>query len=155
MRKPFNVEAAKSGAKVVTRDGKPARILVYDLKDENYKLAVAIQTQSEEPYSEEVYSFTEDGRYNKKSPNYKDLFIEEEPTIRPYANAAEMDADIIKHGCIVMSKNSKDRRSIRSYHEVYVALGGLKAIQTYECLFKMYTWLDGTPCGIMEGGEDE
>lgn len=40
--KPFDLEAAKAGAKVVTREGGEARIICFDLVDENFPLAVAV-----------------------------------------------------------------------------------------------------------------
>lgn len=152
MRKVFNIEKAKAGAKVVTRDGRHARILAYDLKDEDYKVAIAIQ--SEESYSEEVYSFTEEGKFylNGKQSD-KDLFIEEEPTIRPYANAEELDEAVKKHGVIL--KNSFGRRlTITGYDDKNVSVGMVSGCK-YETLLKSYTWIDDTPCGVWEGGDNE
>ena len=37
MLQSFNIEAAKAGAKVVTRSGKPARIVCFDRVDEKWK----------------------------------------------------------------------------------------------------------------------
>lgn len=34
--KPFDLEASKAGAPVMTRDGRPARILAFDVKSEKY-----------------------------------------------------------------------------------------------------------------------
>ena len=38
IQKPFNVEAAKNGAKVETRDGDSVRILCYDRKSNNLNI---------------------------------------------------------------------------------------------------------------------
>lgn len=42
--KPFDLEAAKAGASVMTRAGRPARILAFDLKAEECPIVVAIET---------------------------------------------------------------------------------------------------------------
>ncbi len=42
--KPFDLEAAKAGAPVMTRDGRPARILAFDLKADEYPIAAAIES---------------------------------------------------------------------------------------------------------------
>jgi hypothetical protein len=42
MYKKFDLEAAKNGAPVITRDGKPARIICFDLKYGKYPLGVAV-----------------------------------------------------------------------------------------------------------------
>lgn len=58
---PFNVEKAKKGAKVITRDGKPARILSYDLKGNPYSIVAAI---TDENGREQVENYTIDGRFD-------------------------------------------------------------------------------------------
>ena len=43
--KPFNLEQAKAGAPVCTRDGQPARIVCYDCKrDKNYPILALIES---------------------------------------------------------------------------------------------------------------
>lgn len=147
MRKAFDIEKAKAGAKVVTRDGRHARILAYDLKDEDYKVAIAIQ--SEESYSEEVYSFTEEGKfYLNGEQSDKDLFIEEEPTIRPYANAEELDNAIKEHGMFVINRITNERKAIIAYSNIEIET--ITTEESYKGFFISYTWLDGTPCGVLK-----
>lgn len=70
--KPFNLKAAKAGAKVVTRDGHPARILCTDCKDENrYTVIASIMHRGEE--SVERYSV--DGEWYRGKENDLDLFM--------------------------------------------------------------------------------
>lgn len=46
--KAFNLEAAKAGAPVQTRDGRPARIVCFDRKNtDGYKLVVLIEEKTE------------------------------------------------------------------------------------------------------------
>lgn len=76
----FDVEKAKNGAKVVTRNGLPVRIGFYDLKGGEFPIAGAVK---EKDNTEAVRSFTMKGRhysYDKDSPY--DLFIEEEVKTR-------------------------------------------------------------------------
>lgn len=56
--KPFDLEAAKNGAKVVTRDGHAVRIICYDRKNEVYPI-VAIVGENEDS----VFSYSSGGRY--------------------------------------------------------------------------------------------
>lgn len=59
--KPFNLEAAKAGAPVVTRNGGTARILAFDFDHPDYSLAVAV---TDEKIGQEFLSeYTERGGY--------------------------------------------------------------------------------------------
>lgn len=58
--KPFDLEAAKAGAPVMTRAGRPARILAFDLKaDDECPIVVAIET--DDGKSEVVRTYTKYG----------------------------------------------------------------------------------------------
>ena len=63
--KPFNLEAAKSGKPVCTRDGRKARIICFDLKNEEYPIVAAIWNDS----SETILCYTINGEIIKG--NYK------------------------------------------------------------------------------------
>lgn len=60
--KPFNLEAAKAGKPVCTRDGKPVRIISFDRKrllgEQNYPIVALITEDSD---TELVYGYTENG----------------------------------------------------------------------------------------------
>ncbi len=60
--KPFDLEAAKAGVPVMTRDGRPARILAFDLKADEHPIAAAIETHDGK--YEVVRAYTECGNYN-------------------------------------------------------------------------------------------
>ena len=55
---PFDLEAAKAGAKVVTRDGRPARIVCFDLANRHDHIAAALDCGE----FESVWMFTPEGR---------------------------------------------------------------------------------------------
>ena len=74
-RIPFDAEKAKKGAKVVTRNGLPVRIGLYDVKGASFPISGAVT----EDDTEVVRSFTKEGRhYAFNVDSDYDLFIEEE-----------------------------------------------------------------------------
>lgn len=151
MRIPFDIESAKSGAKVVTRDGRPVRILDYEVKRGIFKIGAAVTMNDE---GEELLCvFTEEGKYFSETPDDNDLFIEYGPQYRPYSNAEEMDAAIKEYGLVVKNLNG-GRLVITSYDDENVSVGGRVPTQ-YVTFLMYYKWIDGTPCGVQEGGDDE
>lgn len=73
--KPFTIEEWENGAEVVTRAGRPVRILCTDVKCQNgYPIVAVIE---DEEY-EHVHVFTEEGHYNDECDDEFDLVIVEE-----------------------------------------------------------------------------
>ena len=71
---PFSVEKAKAGAKVVTRCGKPARIVDYAIKDKNHPILGLV----DDGLYEVPETFTNEGMVVGDSVDSEyDLFIEE------------------------------------------------------------------------------
>lgn len=73
IQKPFNVEAAKKGAVIETKGGKPVRIVCYDRKD-SYPIIALVDYGTFEDYN--TYSIK--GEYLHGNPNTEDLVIVEE-----------------------------------------------------------------------------
>lgn len=74
---PFDIEKAKQGAKVVTRDGHDVRILCFDRNSDEYPIVVLIQKKDDGDDGVETY--TKNGKYvtaGDESDN--DLMIAEE-----------------------------------------------------------------------------
>ena len=70
--KRFNLELAKKGHPVCTRDGYPARIICWDLKDKDYPIVALIDTYGDEQPSK----FTSEGKYSVKlEETAYDLFM--------------------------------------------------------------------------------
>ena len=67
----FDIEAAKNGAKVVTRDGKPVDILCYDARTENGSIVALIHKGNKDSVS----IYYENGKIFKHSDDDRDLFI--------------------------------------------------------------------------------
>lgn len=150
MRIQFDIAKAQAGAKVVTRDGRTVRIVAYDM-DCRYPICAIIRSQEGTEYPE-VY--LKNGRYDEDGiENNCDLFIEDESKYRPYANADEMDEAIKVHGMFVINRLTDVRQAIIAYSNLEVATSATK--QSYKAFLNSYTWLDGTPCGVKEGGDDE
>lgn len=71
--KPFDLEAAKAWAPVIQRCGRPARILDFALKNEDYPLAVVY---TDEHNDEHVTEFSVEGKYyDHTSKDYRDLMM--------------------------------------------------------------------------------
>ena len=73
--KPFNLEeyCKNPPKKVVTRDGRNARIICTDVKS-RYPIAAAVE-ESECGCSEGVHVYTKDGRFFNSRPTVSDLFF--------------------------------------------------------------------------------
>lgn len=76
--KDFDVEKAKQGAKVLTRDGHSVRILSYDIKSKYSPILAAI---SEDDGSEEVMQYDEDGEPDEADREELWLHIVEEEEV--------------------------------------------------------------------------
>ena len=73
--KPFDINEAKNWAKVVTRDGRPVRILCCDRKSNRPIIALV-----DEGTTEECHTYPADGRENiDSSPSKDDLMLVEQP----------------------------------------------------------------------------
>ena len=73
MRK-FNLEEAKVGKPVCTRDGRKTRIVCYDLKVIDTPILALI----EESGQEKVYCYHSNGKYYKEKDTDNDLFMASE-----------------------------------------------------------------------------
>lgn len=71
--KPFDLEAAKAGAPVCTRDGRKARIICFDRKFERYPIIALIDNSNAE--EETVISYANDGLYLGVQTSNYDLFM--------------------------------------------------------------------------------
>ena len=69
--KPFNLEEAKAGKPVCTRDGRPARIIEFNMKDENFPIIAIVSCD----VVEIVGTFTLQGSYYKDIKSPKDLMM--------------------------------------------------------------------------------
>jgi len=70
--KPFDLEAAKQGKPVCTRDGRKARIICFDMNSFNNHIIVALIT--EENGTESIYSYTSEGKW-KETKTENDLMM--------------------------------------------------------------------------------
>ena len=70
---PFDLEAAKQGKPVCTRDGRKARIICFDYQNEN---PIIVLIQSEDGKGEDIYEFKQDGKvYNNGLETVYDLMM--------------------------------------------------------------------------------
>lgn len=71
--KPFDLEKAKAGAKVCTRNGLKVEILRFDVKNPNYQIAALITDENGVEYYQ---NYTKDGKYyGSKTEDHRDLIM--------------------------------------------------------------------------------
>ena len=70
--KPFDLNSAKAGKPVCTRDGRKARIICFDMNSFNNHIIVALIT--EENGTESIYSYTSEGKW-KETKTENDLMM--------------------------------------------------------------------------------
>ncbi|WP_394265436.1 hypothetical protein [Bergeyella zoohelcum] len=68
--KKFSLKKAKEGAEVVTKEGKVAKILLFDRSSKDFPLVVIIENKM-------VYYYTNEGKFYKDKPSDKDLRMKE------------------------------------------------------------------------------
>ena len=69
--KPFDIQKAREGKPVCTRDGRKARILAFDLKNDEYPIVAAVENDS----SEILLSYTMNGEIANGVESDKDLMM--------------------------------------------------------------------------------
>ncbi len=68
--KKFNLKKARSGADVITKSGKEAKILLFDRNSRVFPLVVIIENKN-------VYYYTEEGKFYEDKPSDNDLRMKE------------------------------------------------------------------------------
>lgn len=71
--KPFDLEAAKAGKTVCTRDGRKVRILCYDLKGAEYPIVALVEAH--DYLDESISTYDRNGRFDHDRENKNDLMI--------------------------------------------------------------------------------
>ena len=71
--KPFNLEQAKAGKPICTRDGRPARIICFDAQNEDFPI-VALITDDEGDETPETYT-AHGGYYTNAGQRDSDLMM--------------------------------------------------------------------------------
>lgn len=153
MRKiEFDLEKAKAGAKLITRDGRPVRIVCWDTLGTQYKILALVENIEDE--KEEIFTYSIDGKfYLDNDESRLDLFIIEEPNVRPYTNADEFLKDMKEYGSFVKDKDLNSYYAVLEFNDREVFVGIRKYF--YSDLKDIFTWQDGSPCGVCEEGTDE
>lgn len=73
--KPFDLEAAKAGKPVCTRDGRKARIICFDAKRKDGKNIIALIPSKEYPGFEDLVAYPNNGNYHGGHDNDGDLMM--------------------------------------------------------------------------------
>lgn len=90
--KPFDIELAKAGHPVCTRDGKPVRIICYNRKNTKYHIMALIDKGD----SEDIVSYIRQGTFYSHGKEHKnDLFmaaVKKEGWVNVFINASYFDS---------------------------------------------------------------
>lgn len=98
--KPFNLEEAKAGKPVCTRDGRPARLIYQDLQGE-YPFVFAIT--SKDGVNEKVREYNYSGQYYDSEESKHDLcMVTEKKTV--WVNLYAKDGDIPSAGVTYLTE---------------------------------------------------
>ena len=73
--KPFNLEAAKAGKLVCTRDGRKVRIICFDAKRKDKKSIIALVPSKDYPGFEDLIAYPNNGNYYGGHENDGDLMM--------------------------------------------------------------------------------
>ena len=73
--KPFDLEAAKAGKPVCTRDGRKARIICFDAKSKDEKNIIALVSSKDCPGFENLIAYPNNGNYYRGYENNGDLMM--------------------------------------------------------------------------------
>ena len=73
--KPFDLEAARSGKPVCTRDGRKARIICFDAKRKDEKNIIALVPSKDYPGFEDLITYPNNGNYYGGYENDGDLMM--------------------------------------------------------------------------------
>ena len=117
--KPFNLEQAKAGAPVCTRDGQPVRIVCYDLKGhKNYPILTLVES----PVGvEATVSYALNGHHSLDSETGLDLMmasVKREGWVNLYACHSGVTAT---DQCTLYQSEKEARSQILKGNGVYVA----------------------------------
>ena len=87
--KPFDLEAAKAGKPVCTRDGRKARIICFDAKRKDEKSIIALVPSKDFLGFEDLIAYTNNGNYHGGHENDGDLMMlpeKKEGWVNVYSN---------------------------------------------------------------------
>ena len=109
----FNLEKyiANPSRKLVTRDGRNARIVSTDRRYENYPIVALVQI-SDNYINEEVYTYSKDGEFEVEQSTRHDLFFAPEKH-EGWVNVYKEGTNRYLEGCICVTKEEAKR--IRGY----------------------------------------
>ena len=117
--KPFNLEQAKAGAPVCTRNGQPARIVCYDLKGyKNYPILALIENTVG---AESTISYALNGHQSLDSETGIDLMMASVKR-EGWVNLYTLHSDVTTTDQYALYPSEKEARSqVRKGKGVYIA----------------------------------
>lgn len=80
--KPFDLEKAKAGAKLVTKDGRPVRIICWDKLDDDNTYPIVALVKDKDGTEEEIETYSLDGACVVEQEHDLDLFMAPTTVVR-------------------------------------------------------------------------
>lgn len=103
--KPFNLEKAKVGKPVCTRDGRPVRIVEFNMKNENFPIIAIVSCENEE----KATTFTKEGGYYVGMSSDKDLMMVSE-TEEGWINIYKTETEFVGGKIFSSKEEALDKR---------------------------------------------
>ena len=112
--KPFDLEAAKAGKTVCTRDGRKARIICFDKKNDYYPIIALVETEGKEC----IFQYTSNGEYLEGNENNSHSNLMMLPEKRVGWINVKKDASLFKSREEAERNCTKDYASVRVEFEI-------------------------------------
>ena len=112
--KPFDLEAAKVGKPVCTRNGRKARIICFDLKNDEYPIVAAVEDDS----TETLFSYTTNGEIADGIESDKDLMMlpeKKEGWVNVYREESNNNERLIEQTIYKTRKDAFDNACPKGY----------------------------------------
>lgn len=123
--KPFDIEKAKNGAKIVTREGLEVEILTFNRR---YVRCIVALVKHNDIVHDSVFSYKTDGTMFDFAHKHDLMIIEEEEFFKPFDRVLVRDADNEKWSCDLYSHYDND---CEEYNHICVG-GGFNQCVLFE-----------------------
>ena len=116
--KPFDIQKAREGKPVCTRDGRKARIICFDAKRKNKKSIIALIPSKDYPGFEDLIAYPNDGNYYGGHENDGDLMMlpeKKEGWVNVYREESNNNERLIEQTIYKTRKDAFDNACPKDY----------------------------------------
>ena len=112
--KPFDIQKAREGKPVCTRDGRKARIICFDKKNDYYPIIALVETEGKEC----IFQYTSNGEYLEGNENNSHSNLMMLPEKKEGCINVKKDASLFKSREEAERNCTKDYASVRVEFEI-------------------------------------